>query len=479
MKLKDNKIYRLIIIPICILLSLFGKYIPTNNVLTMDAMGVICIFASSLILWLTIGIDWPSLLCIFSLGFLDSLGFSKVFQLSFGNSTWIFLIFTFICTYALSKTSLIKRIALFFINLKLAKKSTYSFINFFLLSVLLLGLFISPTVLFVIILPILKKIFELSNIEKGDKIAKVLMAGLGFTISISSGMTPIAHVFPLLAFNAANIEMSPILYMGVAIPVGLIIFILMLIVFRMIKLDRNKLKNVNVDELKKDLEPIIKKDIITLIIFIVVIILWIIPSLFKDISIDFYNSINKYGTAMPPLLGVILLSIIRIDNKPIIEIGDAFKNGVPWGNLMMCAATLVLGSALMNDSIGIKSVLQETLGNSLNGVPQIILLIVFAAWASLQTNLSSNMVTATLVATIASSVLISINSSLNMTTIIALIGMNASFAYATPPSMPHIAIIAGSEYCDTKFVLIYGSILMIISILISLLIGYPLGSVIL
>lgn len=479
MKLKDNKIYRLIIIPICILLSLFGKYIPTNNVLTMDAMGVICIFASSLILWLTIGIDWPSLLCIFSLGFLDSLGFSKVFQLSFGNSTWIFLIFTFICTYALSKTSLIKRIALFFINLKLAKKSTYSFINFFLLSVLLLGLFISPTVLFVIILPILKKIFELSNIEKGDKIAKVLMAGLGFTISISSGMTPIAHVFPLLAFNAANIEMSPILYMGVAIPVGLIIFILMLIIFKMIKLDKNKLKNVNIDELKKDLEPITKKDIITLIIFIVVIILWIIPSLFKDISIDFYNSINKYGTAMPPLLGVILLSIIRIDNKPIIEIGDAFKNGVPWGNLMMCAATLVLGSALMNDSIGIKSVLQETLGNSLNGVPQIILLIVFVAWASLQTNLSSNMVTATLVATIASSVLISINSSLNMTTIIALIGMNASFAYATPPSMPHIAIIAGSEYCDTKFVLIYGSILMIISILISLLIGYPLGSVIL
>ncbi len=480
MKLKDNKIYRWIIIPLCIALSLFGKFIPTNNVLTMDGMGVICIFVSSLILWLTIGIDWPSILCIFSLGFLDTLGFTQVFKLSFGNSTWIFLIFTFICTYALSKTSLIKRIALFFINLKIAKKNTYTFICFFLIAVLLLGLFISPTVLFVIILPILKKIFELTNIEKGDKIAKVLMMGLGFTISISSGMTPIAHVFPILAFNAANIEMSPILYMGVAIPTGLIIFIIMLLIFRMIKLDKNKLKNVNIEELKCDLEPINKKDIITLIIFIIVIILWIIPSLFKDVSIDFYNAINKYGTAMPPILGVLLLSIIRIDNKPLIEIGDAFKNGVPWANLMMCAATLVLGSALMNDSIGIKNVLQNTLGNSLNGVNEIILLIIFIAWASLQTNLSSNMVTATLVASIAASVLGSISSSsLSIVSVIALIGMNASFAFATPPSMPHIAIIAGSEYCDTKTILIYGSILMLVAIVISILIGYPLGMVIL
>ena len=63
--------------------------------------------------------------------------------------------------------------------------------------------------------------------------------------------------------------------------------------------------------------------------------------------------------------------------------------------------------------------------------------------------------------------------------IIAIIGMMASFAFATPPSMPHIAIVAGSEYATTKDVLIFGSILMVITIIISLLVGYPLGMLIL
>ncbi len=89
------------------------------------------------------------------------------------------------------------------------------------------------------------------------------------------------------------------------------------------------------------------------------------------------------------------------------------------------------------------------------------------------------MVTATLVATVASSILVAINSTLSIETVICLIGMMASFAFATPPSMPHIAIIAGGESCTTKDILIYGGLLMIISIIVTLLIGYPLGSVIL
>ena len=88
------------------------------------------------------------------------------------------------------------------------------------------------------------------------------------------------------------------------------------------------------------------------------------------------------------------------------------------------------------------------------------------------------MVTATLVSTVAFSVLSSINTTLNIAVVCCLIGMLASFAFATPPSMPHIAIVAGSEYSSTKDVLIYGSILMLLSVVCALLIGYPLGSLI-
>lgn len=479
MKLKDNKIFRYTIIPICVILCFIGNVLPPIGALSQEALQVLLIFLGSLILWLTIGIDWPSLLCIFALGFVNSLGFNTVLSKSFGNSTFIFLLFTFICTYALSKTTIIKRITLFFINSRLAKKNGLWFSFLFLFSVLIVGLFISPSVLFVIILAILNEILSIANIEKGEKIGKALMIGLGFTVSISSGMTPIAHVFPVLAMEAGNISISALSYMLFAIPVGLLIFLIMFVVlFIFYKPDTNKLKNINTSNMVSELPRINKKDIITLVTFIVVVILWILPDLFKSIWPDFQKTMSGFTTAMPPILGTLALCIIRVDNKPILKIDEAFKN-VPWTSLLMCAATLVLGVALTSDAIGIKTFLETNLNQSLVHLDGIILLIIFALWAALQTNVSSNMVTATLVASVAASVLLSINSTLHFNTVICMIGFLASLAFATPPSMPHIAIVAGSEYSDVKDVLIFGSIAILVSLVVVLLVGYPLGTLVL
>lgn len=477
MTLKNNKIYRAIVIPICVILCFIGRIIPPFPGLTSDATSVILIFIGSLILWLTIGIDWPSLLCIFALLFLDNVTVNSIFASGFGDATLIFLMFTFVCTYALTKTSLIKRIAIGFINNKIARKSGYFFILFFLSAVLVLGLFISPTVLFIIILPILEEIFAVAQIKKGERIASILMMGLGFTVSLSSGMTTISHVFPVLAMSAAGISVSPIAYMGMAIPTGLLVFIVMYLIFIFFaKQDIDRLKNLDVSNLKNNLAPINKKDIITLVIFLSVVALWIVPSFFEGIWPQFYAFFNKYGTAMPPMLGAILLCVIHVDDQPLIKIDDALKNGIPWGSIMMCVATLTLGAVLTNDNVGLKAYLQTNIGASLSTSSVVVLLIVFTTWAALQTNLSSNMVTATLVATVAASILASNSALINFNAVICLIGMLASFAFATPPAMPHIAIVAGSEYSSTKDVLVFGSILTVVSIIFACLVGYPLGT---
>jgi sodium-dependent dicarboxylate transporter 2/3/5 len=58
---------------------------------------------------------------------------------------------------------------------------------------------------------------------------------------------------------------------------------------------------------------------------------------------------------------------------------------------------------------------------------------------------------------------------------ICIIGFLASMAFATPPSMPHIAIVTGSEYCNTKDVLIFGSVTALVAVVVVLIVGYPLG----
>ena len=77
--------------------------------------------------------------------------------------------------------------------------------------------------------------------------------------------------------------------------------------------------------------------------------------------------------------------------------------------------------------------------------------------------------------TVAGTIFSSTLNTLNLEATICIVGMLTSFAIATPPSMPHIAIIASSETCSTKDVFIYGSILMILSLIVSLLVSYPIG----
>ena len=57
--------------------------------------SVLAIFASSLVLWLFVAIDWPSILCLICLGFLPEVTYGQIFQQSFGNTTFVFLFFTF------------------------------------------------------------------------------------------------------------------------------------------------------------------------------------------------------------------------------------------------------------------------------------------------------------------------------------------------------------------------------------------------
>lgn len=479
MKLKDNVIFRSIIIPICIAMCLFFRFIPAPEGLTQSAMGVIGIFAGSLILWLTIGIDWPSLLCLFSIALLDGFSAKTVFAGSFGNETFVFLLFTFVCTYSLSKTAFIKRVAIWFATNKLAKKGGWWLACMFWTSVLILGLFMSPSVLFVVILPILNEILEVAGIEKGDKVGKMLMMGLGFTVSISSGMTPIAHVFPILAMNTAKITVGYVQYMAFAIPVGILSFVAMILIFRLIlRPDMSKLKDVDISSIKESLPPFSKEEIANIIVFAMLLLLWIVPSLIKNILPDVYNFINQFGTALPAILATLALCIIRVDKKPLVNLQDAFKNGIPWSSLIMCASTLILGSAMTSDSVGLKTFLQNNLSGSLGGVPAVVLLIIFGAWAMLQTNVSSNMVTATLVSAVASSVIVSTGVNINLNAVICIIGCLSAYAFATPPSMPHIAIVAGSDYCDTKSVLTYGSLLMVASLIIALAVGYPLATLV-
>ena len=476
----NQTLKRNIYIAIALIMIIFGRYIPLPEGMNPAGMAVIGIFMGSLLLWLTVAIDWPSLLCIGAIGMLPAVGFKSVFLSSFGSETFAFLMCTFLCTHVLSETPFLKRCALYFITSPLAKKGPWLFVISFLSAIIFIGCFVSPTVLFVVFLPILEEINELLGLKKGEKIGSMLMIGLAFAVSVSSGMTPIAHVFSIMAMGFYNTATGFTIgysdYMAFAIPVGIISMIFLLLIFRFIlNPDMSQLENIDVSSLKADMKEMDKKEKTVLAVFCLIVALWVLPSLLKNIF-PFVIKISKMGTAMPPLLGVIIYSIISFNGKPLLNFSEGMKKGVQWASLVMAAGTLAIGSAMTNANVGLSNYLVETLRPMLQDVNPTLLVLAFTLWACIQTNFSSNMVTVTVVTTVAIPIVQASQGAVSAPAIVAIIGMMASYAFATPPAMPHIAMAIGSEWTDAKSIMKYGFIFMVITTIITIFIGYPIAA---
>ncbi len=463
------------------LLCMFlGKVLPPAGGLTPAGMQVLGIFAGVLIMWLTIAIHWPSLLGIAMLATVPGLSLNKLLAVSVGNSTFSFLLFTFMCTYALSKTPFVKRCAIGFICSRIARKGSWWFLISYCASVLIIGMFMSPVVLFVIYLPILDAICEELQLRNEDSLTNSLVLGQLICAEMSCGMTPIAHVFPIMALGFYSAATGKSIaygdYMLFAVPVGLICFAALMLIFRFVlKPDMSKVANLDFDALEKTIPPMEKYEKMVLSICVAVVIMWIVPGFLKSSFPGIYQFFKNQGTAFPPLVGASLLCLLTLEGKPLLEFKEAVSKGVDWGSIIMAAGTLALGAAMTNKTVGITAWISQTIAPLLQSASAATMVLFIIAWASIQTNVSSNMVTVTVVTAIAIPLCNATNGAINTAVVCALIGMIASYAYATPPAHPAVALAIGSEKTTTGQVLKLGITMMIIAVLVTVAVGYPLG----
>lgn len=436
--------------------------IPTN--LSADAITMIGIFLGAITMWLIVDVGWPSLLVLFSLTQLTDVSIATVMANSLGNNTIAFLIFSCILTYALSSTGLLRRIALWFISLDIAKKSPWLFALMYFISILVIGSFISPTVLFVLYFALAKEIYFLNGLTPGDNYAKMLMIGTAIMTSISCAMTPIAHTFPLMAIGyyeaATGLTINWLKYMAIGIPAGLVSAGL---TFGTLYLGfRNKIndyKNLSSDF---ELNKISKEEIISLVVFLIVVAMWLVSGLFPN----WLPILKTWTTTIPPIFGIAVLCLFGI-----LNFNEAIKNGVPWTSIILCGATLAVGKWLTADSLGITAAIGEFMSSIITTTSPFVMILIIAAFTIIMTNLMSNIVTTTVSYNLLTPIILT-TGIISPVLSTVLIGMCASMAYATPPAIAHVALAVGSGYCDSKDMLKYGGIATIGSIICVLIFAF-------
>ena len=266
-----------------------SRLMPETAGLSKDAWAVLGVFFGSLIMWIGISIDWPSMITLLALGMLPVFGFSGTFAGAFGNTTVAFLLFTFMLVYPLSKTNFVRRCTVFFITNRIARRGPWYFICFLLAAVTFMGLFISPSVLFVAFMPFLEDIFKVLELKRGGKAGNVIMMGTAFCISLSSGMTAIGHVWPTMAIGyytaATGNDVNQFQYMAMGIPAGIILIIILILIFKFIYRpdDVHTIQPEKAMALRGTVPAADFKEKVILGVMALTVVLWVGPSLVKGV----------------------------------------------------------------------------------------------------------------------------------------------------------------------------------------------------
>lgn len=461
-----------------------SRLMPETAGLSKDAWAVLGVFFGSLIMWIGISIDWPSMITLLALGMLPVFGFSGTFAGAFGNTTVAFLLFTFMLVYPLSKTNFVRRCTVFFITNRIARRGPWYFICFLLAAVTFMGLFISPSVLFVAFMPFLEDIFKVLELKRGGKAGNVIMMGTAFCISLSSGMTAIGHVWPTMAIGyytaATGNDVNQFQYMAMGIPAGIILIIILILIFKFIYRpdDMHTIQPEKAMALRGTVPAADFKEKVILGVMALTVVLWVGPSLVKGVLPQVYETINGWSTAMPPLLGCVILFIVRVDGESIMNFKETVSKGVLWGSVLMTAAATQLGSCLTNEDVGISAWLTGALEPLTANLPVIGLILFFMTWAVVETNFSSNIVTTTVVSSVALSVLTALPAgSVNVGVVVCMVGFAAAICNMTPAGQSTVNTVAiGSGWTDTKSMFVWGGLFAIAGILVLSFIAYPLGS---
>lgn len=461
-----------------------SRFMPPVGGLSSEAWGVLGVFFGSLLMWITVSIDWPSMITLLALGFLPSFGFGKTFNGAFGNSTVAFLLFTFALVYPLSKTNFVRRCTVGFITNPIARKGPWYFVCFLFAAVTFMGLFISPSVLFVAFMPFLEDIFAVLEVKKGGKTGNMIMMGTAMCISLSSGMTAIGHVWPTMAIGyyaaATGRDINQFQFMAFGIPTGIILIVLLILIFRFL-LRPDDIKDIDPQKamnLRGTVPSADRREKVVLAVMCLVVLLWVGPSLLRNVAPDLYKTINGYTTAMPPLLGCVILFIVKDKGERIMNFKEVATRGILWGAILMTGAATWLGSCLTNEDIGISSWLTNTLQPLTTAMPVTIMILFFMTWAIIETNFSSNIVTTTVVSAVALSVLTALpEGSVSVGAVLAMVGFAAAICNMTPAGQSTINTVAiGSGWTNTKSMFIWGGLFALMAILVLTFIGYPLGA---
>lgn len=473
---------KLVKILVCLAIVAAFWVMPAPEPLTAGGMKVIGVFISTVLLLSTVDTVWPAILAVALLGRTGVVSVNEAIAGTLGSWIVYFVLMSFVMTYALNKSGFTDRLVAKFMSMKFVSKSPWTFTISMATIGLILACFMDQVPAASFMLMFANKVYEELGYTKKDAYPHIANIIVIYAVIIGGAMTPISHSLALLGMGiyetAVGAPMSLFTYLSFGVPTGLVLYVIFVVIMRLTcgKVDMGKFQDFDIQKVLKQQEKMQARELVTVVVFFGTVVMWMLPGvagLFTDAA--WVKTLNGFGITFWAIVSVVLMSVISVNDEPIIDLKEVFNKQTNWGILVFIAIGVYLGSALSNEATGLNAWITANISPLTTAVAPIVVVLIITTAGVFLTNFASNVSTITVMTGVGVAVALASNGAINPAGIALCTTMAGSCAYLMPSSFACIAMLHGNEWSDSKKVYVYGLIMCVLSSLAIGLVGYNIG----
>ncbi len=385
----------------------------------------------------------------------------KETSISYGNHLIFLFLGGFFIAKAIEVSGLARKISLFFVSI--FPKTPFFLLTGISLATFLLSGWISNTATTIISYTIALSIIQGLSLKENSNFKKILFISIAYSASLGGILTPVGTP-PNVIFLGITEKVfgekyafSFLEWLKFAFPLGIVIFVSMLLFFYIFFLKKERF------EIRTDLEmpPLNTYQKRVLFIFIITAVLWITRPFWQKFF--YFKFLKDSGIAILCSFLLFLIPRNKENSKPLLTWKEARE--VPWGIL------LVFGGGLALAKVFEKTGFTEFIGNSFKGIfissHPFLMLLILVSFGVFFTEVTSNTASASLLLPIIAEFSKVMN--LEPSYLMFPLTLSLSFAFMLPSATPPNAIVLGSGFLKVKDMARIGFFMNIFAILLTVL----------
>lgn len=476
---KDTKYYVYLAITAVLIFS--AKFWPALGSITEYGSTIVGIFIGLIFGYCTIGMIFPSFMAFIALGFSGYASVPEIMQMGLGNSMVLYIMSILILSAMLEKCGLTNKLVNWLVTRKFAKGRPWVISFMFFMAAYVASWFVNAVPPTIICWALLTDLFAAVGFKRGDKWPMVMMFGVLYTATLGAYVPSfqigvVANYGMLTATSQGALVFEPIPYMIWAFICSVVLFVLYFLFAKyIIRPDVSLL--LKDDLIKEDPAPLDGAQKLTIGLFTLFILGLLLPSILPaDNAIK--AILDNMGSCGWGLFVVLLAVIIRVDGKQLFGFEEMFAKGMIWDIVLMIATVFTIAGIITEERTGVPALIISLVSPMQNAMGELAFLIVISLIICLLANFTNTVsISCTFIPVL---YVLTNGSDFNMFLFVALVNFIGNICFLMPSAAPNAAMMySQKEWIPMKYCLIMAIFVMVSVYLVMMVVGLPLGKIVL